>query len=265
MKKPLLWMILWGGLLAGGLGGANAHKTSKDLDDQLARTGDPVDVVVQYQNDPSDQQLGDFGAQDGALLKDHAKNLRMVTFTAPPAAIQSLSNDPNVVYITPDRKLAAQFDYSEQAINAPYAWQLGLDGTGIGIALVDSGVLKHADLEQAGSHQSRVVYREIFFGMSKGNKSDKSGVKSDPFGHGTHVAGILAGNGKSSTGSGFTMTFKGVASNANLIDLVVMDQNGVASDSMVIAAISRAIELKTQYNIRVLNLSLGRPVYESSQ
>src|SRR5207248_8780668 len=60
-----------------------------------------------------------------------------------------------------------------------------------------------------------------------------------------------------------THTFQGIAPGANLINLRVLDQNGAGTDSAVIAAISQAIALKPRLNIRVLNLSLGRPVYES--
>ena len=77
------------------------------------------------------------------------------------------------------------------------------------------------------------------------------------------MAGIVAGNGANSTGSQYTHTFLGIAPNANLIDLRVLDQNGNGTDSAVIAAIQQAIALKDQYNIRVINLSLGRPVFES--
>ena len=85
----------------------------------------------------------------------------------------------------------------------------------------------------------------------------------DYYGHGGHVAGIIAGNGSSSTGSGFTKNFKGIAPNANLINLKVLDGNGNGTDSNVIKAIQTAIALKKTYNIRVINLSLGRPVFES--
>jgi serine protease AprX len=252
MHKTALWIMLWGSLLAANLYG-DRHKLSKDLNDKLGQAGTAVDVIVQYQNDPSDADIAKFTGK-GAKLKDHLKRFRTATYTAVAGTLDSLSDDPNVVYITADRQVNAQFDYSEQAINAPYAWQLGLDGTGVGIALVDSGVAKVDDLEQANSHKSRVVYQEVF--------NDRKG---DEYGHGTHVAGILAGNGKSSTGPQYTVTFKGVAPNANIIDLEVLDQNGVSTDSAVIKAIHRALDLQAQYNIRVLNLSLGRPVEESSQ
>ena len=86
---------------------------------------------------------------------------------------------------------------------------------------------------------------------------------SDQYGHGTHVAGIVAANGAQSSGPNFTHTFKGVAPNANIVNLRVLDANGSGQESEVIAAIDEAIALKDKYNIRVINLSLGHPVYES--
>src|SRR5207342_982645 len=61
----------------------------------------------------------------------------------------------------------------------------------------------------------------------------------------------------------YTHTFRGIAPKANLINLRVLDASGSGTDSAVIAAIGQAISLKNQYNIRVINLSLGRPVFES--
>lgn len=77
------------------------------------------------------------------------------------------------------------------------------------------------------------------------------------------MSGIIAGNAKWSTCSSCTRSFRGIAPNANILDLRVLDANGESTDSTVIAAIDTAISLKAQYNIRVINLSLGRPVYES--
>ena len=85
----------------------------------------------------------------------------------------------------------------------------------------------------------------------------------DHYGHGTHVAGLIAGNGELSTGPMNFRTFYGAAPNASIINLRVLDENGGGTDSSVIAAIEEAISLKSTYNIRVINLSLGRPIYES--
>ena len=100
-----------------------------------------------------------------------------------------------------------------------------------------------------------MVYNESFV---KGDKRFE-----DMYGHGTHVAGILGGDGEKSTGSAYTRTFRGIAPGVHQINLRVLDANGVGTDSAIIAAIERAIQLKLLYNIRVINLSVGRPVYES--
>ena len=101
---------------------------------------------------------------------------------------------------------------------------------------------------------SRVVYSQSFVSGQDA---------SDGYGHGTHVAGIIGANGDDSTGPSFARTFKGVAPNVNLINLKVLDQNGSGQEADVIEAIETAIVLKDTYNIRVINLSLGRPVFES--
>ena len=77
------------------------------------------------------------------------------------------------------------------------------------------------------------------------------------------MAGIIAGNGHSSQSGGGAVQVRGIAPGAHLVSLRVLDRNGEGTDSAVIRAIEKAIELKGLYNIRVLNLSIGRPVYEA--
>src|SRR5581483_92141 len=160
---------------------------------------------------------------------------------------------------TPDRPLQLSSvtyePYNSAVLADVAAQQFAVNGTGIGIAVIDSGVSDHPDLHGSAGG-SRVVYSQSFV---SGDAST-----ADAYGHGTHVAGILAGNGAASgTGSGYLTKFTGIAPNANIINLRVLDKNGAGTDSQVIAAIQQAIALKNQYNIRVINLSLGRPVYES--
>jgi serine protease AprX len=135
------------------------------------------------------------------------------------------------------------------------ASQYGFDGTGIGVAVIDSGIADHPDLHGANG-ASRVVYSQSFVFLNSST--------TDQFGHGTHVAGLVGGNGASSgSANGYAATYAGMAPNVNLINLRVLDQNGFGTDSQVIAAIQQAINLKNTYNIRVISMSLGRPVFES--
>src|SRR5581483_734621 len=110
------------------------------------------------------------------------------------------------------------------------------------------------DLHDPATGQSRVVYSQSFVPNSD---------TLDHYGHGTHVAGIIAGNGQASGGKSNPSRIYGVAPNVKLVNLKVLDANGSGQDSYVIAAIQRAIALKNVYGIRVINLSLGRPVFES--
>src|SRR6202021_1966531 len=170
-------------------------------------------------------------------------------------ALQTLSNSANVVYISTDRPLAPTLSNAAPAVNAFAAWQAGYTGAGVGVALIDSGVYNHPDLKGGFLGLSRVVWNQSFV---SGNLS-----ATDQYGHGTHIAGLIAGNGASSTGSHYSKTFEGIAPGANIVNLRVLDQNGQGQDSAVISAIYTAILLKPLFNIRGMNISFGRPIYES--
>ncbi|HEX7288279.1 MAG TPA: S8 family peptidase [Candidatus Angelobacter sp.] len=182
-------------------------------------------------------------------------------YSLPASALKDLAQDDEVVFIHPDRPLRSADSLTDAAIGMAVARNLGLGkwGMGIGVAVIDSGINDgHYDLRNTYT-QSRVSYHQDFTGTTVYDASGR--LVYDTYGHGTHVAGILAGDGTDDGGQGSDTT--GIAYGVNLIDLRVLDQNGVGTDSAVIAAIQRAIALKNVYNIRVINLSLGRPVYGS--
>ena len=255
-----VWLI-W---LTVGTAFADNSKISPDLLPLLGNPSAQHDVIVQYNQPPQTCKSGGLLGLGGIVcaVLDIASGLVHIVLdvidgvfaTLTGADIISLSNQSNVNYISLDRKVAGTLDYTAAAVDAPIAWSYGLDGAGVGIAIIDSGVYNHPDLTAANSSQSRVVYRQSFI---------SGGVQFDDYGHGTHVAGIAAGNGKTSNGPGSIRSLRGIASNANILDLRVLDKNGMSSDSAIISAIQQAIKLKSQYNVRVINLSLGRPIYES--
>jgi serine protease AprX len=211
-----------------------------------------IDVIVQYQTPPSKNELKQLGPY--GQIKKQFVHVNAVSASLTTGQIQTIATDTNVKYITPNRPTKGSLDVTTATVNANLAWSLGYTGTGIGVAVIDSGVYAHDDLKTADGTGSRVVFSESFVpGLDA----------SDQYGHGTHVAGIVGSNGADSTGPGFKRTLKGVAPNVNLISFRVLDANGAGSDAGVIAAIDEAINLRTKYNIRVINLSLGRPVWES--
>ncbi len=242
-------------ILASNLLFAQPGKIAKDL--RHLRSAQRVNVIVQYRVPPTQKYLRQVVAKGGSL-DNKLPIINGAVFTVKAGSLAALANEPDVAYISPDRAVTATAtvtDFYDQAVLAPYAWSQSLTGTGIGVAVIDSGISANKDFLLSSGTGSRIVY----------SKSFVSGQTSatDTYGHGTHVAGIIAGNGRNSTGTSYTKTFEGIANNAKLINLRVLDQNGAGSDSQVIAAIQTAISLKSKYNIRVINLSLGRPVFES--
>jgi serine protease AprX len=119
-----------------------------------------------------------------------------------------------------------------------------LTGQRIGVAIIDSGIASHPDLG------NRVIASQDFNPNVTGT--------DDAYGHGTAVAGIIAGDGTASLGQ-----YIGVAPQANLINLRVNDGTGAAPTSAIMNAILWAVINRNTYNIRVLNLSLQASVQES--
>src|SRR5208282_1033592 len=199
----------------------------------------------------------------GATIRWQLPTIVGVNMTVPVSMIPTLEGEANVVYISPDRPVG-QFSNPANPMTEEYATavqadlaasQYGFTGTGVGVAVIDSGIASHPDLNNA-SGASRVVYSQSFVALDSST--------SDKYGHGTHVAGLIGGTGASSgTTNGYSATYAGMAPGVNLINLRVLDQNGMGTDSQVIAAIQEAITLQSKYNIRVINMSLGRPVFES--
>ena len=133
----------------------------------------------------------------------------------------------------------------------------GLTGSGVDVALIDSGVTPVAGLDDAG---------KVVNGPDLSFESQNSGTRYlDTFGHGTFMAGIIAGyDGTLSNGS-LSDTYNGVAPNARVISLKVADAHGNTDVSQVIAAIDWVVQHRKDpgMNIRVLNLSFGTPSMQS--
>jgi serine protease AprX len=232
---------------------ANARST-KIASDLPTRHSGSLEVIVQFKHRPTSAHAAKIMSYGGSAKSDLSL-IKGLHAAIPANRLHELANDPEVSYISPDRKLAnmsstISFNVPSPAVDAPYAWSSGFIGSGIGVAVVDSGTQDAADLQNS-SGKNRIIYKQSYISGTTGTV--------DVYGHGVHVAGLIAGNGKNSNGR-----YEGVAPNANVLNFRVLDDNGVGRDSYVISAIQAVITLKNTYNIRVLNLSLGRPVYESA-
>jgi serine protease AprX len=177
------------------------------------------------------------------------------------ADLASLARDPRVKRVMADRPTFATLERTGKAVGSPFTAgitnppETPETGNGVTIAVIDSGVnAEHDDLRRSGGQ--RVLHFGDFTTSTPGVWTNAP--PHDGFGHGTHVAGILAGNGYLSNGKR-----RSISRNAKLVALKVLDDDGRGFVSDVIEAIDYAIAIKTTFGIRVINLSVGAGVYES--
>ena len=124
----------------------------------------------------------------------------------------------------------------------------GPDGAGVTVAIIDSGIATNTDLAA-----SRIVGWKDFVNGQE--------TPYDDAGHGTFVAGLIAGDGTASlpleNGGTASVQFRGVAPAANVVGIKVLDEVGQGRTSALIAGIAWAIAHRNDYDIRVLNISIG--------
>lgn len=213
-----------------------AYKISPDLQRRMrsAAATQPLRIIVRHREPPAFMSAAARALKRGEIAIRRQYRLVSATVLEVPAShIDILLQDDTIEYIWPDLPVHTCLDVSAPRIRAPQVWNLGLRGEGIRIAILDTGIdRQHPDF--AG----RIAAITSFVG----------GDGDDDNGHGTHVAGIVAGSGAASNGR-----FRGIAPAASLYIAKVLDANGDGLMSNVIAGIEWAV---TQ-NVHVINLSLG--------
>jgi serine protease AprX len=244
-------------LVAVGVTTTGLPAVAADRPDQL------VDVIVRTAS-AQDAELAQASVrQYGGTVNRALPVISGFAASVPSGALPGLRNTRGVADVTADgsvRMKAAKW-LDDGGVNAPVAAvkraaggkrndstvnTASLTGAGIGVALIDSGIAPVTGLKQAG---------KVVNGPDLSFESQTPGLANvDTYGHGTHMAGIIAGNdGTGSTG------FEGIAPGAKLISLKVAAADGAADVSQVVAAIDWVVQHRNDpgLNIRVLNLSFG--------
>jgi serine protease AprX len=183
------------------------------------------------------------GATDVAVLD----TIDVVTARVSGAAIRALQSDPRVSVLASDAVVTAagKEDRYERpngrpspgvaVVDADRVWT-GATGEGVTVALMDTGIANHPDLDG-----SVVAWLDFV---------NDGATQLDPSGHGTFVAGLIAAHGH---------YYKGVAPDAKLVSLRVLDQNGRGTMHAVLAAFDWVLHNRSAMHIKVLNLSFGAP------
>src|SRR4029077_9638912 len=171
--------------------------------------------------------------------------------------LKQMAAHPSVFRIHYDRPIAAHNYRTSITVGARVVQDfMGLTGAGVGIAIIDSGVTAwHDDLTNKTSklfpYGNQRVAKFVDFVNGRTTPYDDNG-------HGSHVAGIIAGNGYDSNGEK-----AGIAPGASLISLKVLDAQGQGTISNIIAALGWVAANATTYNIKVVNMSVGARILES--
>ena len=198
------------------------------------------------------------GAALPAALHPFARGPRLALIDGyvldmPERALSMLDSLPEVESAHEDRPVWATDVLSAETVGAVEVQRSGLSGEGVTVAVIDSGIATwHDDLTTEAPRRLPWGNQRVaaFVDFVQGRETPY-----DDEGHGSHVAGIIAGNGLDSAGR-----HVGIAPAASLVVLKVLDAGGQGSISQVIAALEWVATQGSRYHIRVVNLSVGTAV-----
>ncbi|MDX1619545.1 MAG: S8 family serine peptidase [Nitriliruptorales bacterium] len=176
----------------------------------------------------------------------------MLVAEVPAATVDDLAADSRAGAVTPDVEFEVRsHGYDDGAVQtataataAPAAWQAGYDGSGVGVVLVDTGVSHHDDLGD------RLV-------AAIDLTPEQNGV--DSHGHGTFLAGLVAGDGTTSGGEN-----AGVAPGAHLVSVKVAGADGTTALSTLLQGLVAADRARELYDAPVVLLALSGPVGQAA-
>lgn len=194
--------------------------------------------LIQETGDELAREYAPFGGQ----VVERFRFLPVVRMTIAAELLEALASDGRVVSIEPVRVFSIQRQNGKTLMNVGPVAALGIDGTGVTVAVLDSGVdYRHPELAPGGSDASAKTIK-IWDAI------DNDDDPMDAEGHGTSVAGIVAGS------------VDGVAPNARIAAVRVMNAEGKSQGGSVLKGIDKVVESVVggnPFNIRAVNLSLG--------
>jgi serine protease AprX len=219
---------------------------------EVPTAGNEAELMVEAVGGTVGDRIGivdAFEAHIPASTIDPIAALPTVHSVTPNAPVKLLGWDTS-----PGRTRNTMDRITDNVLKADNFWNDNATGRGIDVALIDSGVLPVDGL----TLQGKIVNGpDLSFESQAGNLE-----YLDTYGHGTHLAGIIAGNDghdRNITTRSVHGGFLGVAPEARIVSIKVADAQGNTDVSQVLAAIDWVVQHRTDngLNIRVLNLSFG--------
>jgi serine protease AprX len=235
-----------------------AGAVSNDLAGVAARTpGRRIEAIVQLQPGAASDLVRARIAAEGGTVFDEIPLINGLGVRLPAADAAALADMPGVRAVSLNAKVVSSgaLDASKlasayiQSIRAQKAWEVGYTGKGVGIAIIDSGLAGGLPDFAAGNGTSRGVVSAVV--------NPRTGDAKDSFGHGTHVAGLAAGNGfQRAPSDPLYGKYTGVAPKANIIAVKADDGNGATDVISLIDGLHFVVTHAKQYNIGVVNMSV---------
>ena len=255
----------------GTAGSSSSSASQGDSSSPLAELaaehpGKRVEVIVQLRPGVEPSQGAALAGSAGGVVERQLPIINGFSTTLRAAQAEGLADDPAVHAVSLNAAVESEgvvdpgrlvTSYNE-SIRSDNAWNAGYTGKGVGVAVIDTGI--QGSLPDFRVSQSDATSRVIASAVT----NPAATTAADTFGHGTHIAGLIAGNGTNlPAGDPNYGKYAGVAPDANLISIKASDDAGNASVLDVIDGLQFVIDKKADYNIRVVNLSLKSTVAES--
>lgn len=238
-----LSMSVWSMVVAGfaGLVGSppeTSEKISEELQ-ALVTTGASGDVLVIAETTAVVPDVEDLVQSVGGRLVWNYEILPGFAAFMPMDAVSKLAEDDRIVRFSPSRDVTSLMDTSTNAVQADAAWSEGYDGSGITVAVIDSGI----DRLDGAFSGALVACVATVAGIAAPECEDFDG-------HGTHVAGSVAARHS---------TYKGVAPGASLAAVRVLHAGGAGTSADIIAGMDWIAQNKNTVSppIRVATMSIG--------
>ncbi len=224
------------------------HKLSYPLRDipQSGTTEATHQIIIELAGRKADRITSLVDSYQGKIHRE-MKLVHSLVADCPHSSLEELARSRYVKKLWHDAPVYAQLDVAVPTVGGSYLHELGITGKDSVIAVLDTGIYPHPDFILP--NKRIIAWRDLI---------NQKPFPYDDNGHGTHIAGIIAGNGMLSKGK-----YKGLAPDAKLIGVKALRSDGTGTVSHIISGIEWCLENLSKLKIKILNLSIGSAAQES--